>query len=296
MASVTPRERRATSRLNESLRTILSDTIPVLPVGSPQTVVKELRAMKSPTARAVWRHEGWAALYGWVTRHVPDCDDPIAAAVHALRRVEAVRADPAAAESIREEVLSRARSSTGSLGWRTVCALDFDPAEQTVPPPSLDSYVPDASELLARVDVRPDPAAWALVSPAIDITTDWWNELAERSGLIGNGLVEGARRSMEQSSEQRLRRHFKHTPGGRPLVALLLGSDQWGRRARASGADEVGLLWSAMATRQAKLAGHDLPEPPKAVIRAWEITLRLIGEAVHQAGDVLPPTRGLTAV
>ncbi len=44
-------------------------------------------------------------------------------------------------------------------------------------------------------------------------------------------------------SEWRLRRHL-HGPAGRPLVARLLGGDQWGRRAREACECEASLVLS----------------------------------------------------
>jgi hypothetical protein len=120
---------------------------------------------------------------------------------------------------------------------------------------------------------------WEVVSAGVDIAVDWLDEFASSSGLVGEELFASARQAQALPSGHRLRAHFRG-PQGRPLVALLLGGDQWGAAARRSASCEISLVLWALKLRHAREAREPEPGPPAPVTRAWSTTTRLIEEVV----------------
>jgi hypothetical protein len=153
--------------------------------------------------------------------------------------------------------------------------LDWDPVDTPPAPTGWDSLVGEVAELFRRCGVTPSPQAWETITAAIDIAADWWADFASYSGLAGDRLVTAARDSAGMSSDWRLRRHLQG-PAGRPLVALLLGGDQWGRRARGDCGCEASLILWALEVRRSRRAGQPDPTPPSPVVRAWATTVALI--------------------
>jgi hypothetical protein len=267
------------------LAAILAGSLPVLPTGGVGDVAAELRAMSSEAARAVWVHPGWAALVDWILRRVPDCD-PTTAAVHAVRNATHTRVDQRYAVSLARYLKRIAEGCSLDRLWVTDTAvLTWDPPEpeHAVPAPSM-SLALEAGRLLASVGVEVSRPAWALVAASVDIAVDWWNGLAERTGLEGDDLIQAARRSNRMPGDWRLRSHFDG-PAARPLVALLVGGDQMGRQARRQAGMEVGLVYWALLARQADQGGQTPPVPPAPVARAWATSIGWVEKAVAPSAD-----------
>jgi len=240
--------------------------------------------MTTPAARTVWRHQGWADLLGWITRRVPDCD-PIVAGIHAARRAHLLGEEWSAVSQL-ASYLTRAakRSPADRVSGLNLTAGTWEPAEPeaAVPPASM-SLAGEAADLLRAVGLTPSSTAWAAISESLDVAVDWCDGFATSTGLAGEDLVVAARDAAGMSSEWRLRRHFE-SQAGRPLVALLLGGDQWGRRARrACGRESALLLW-ALDVRRCRRMDEPAPVPPAPVVRAWATTVGLIEASVTAGG------------
>jgi hypothetical protein len=264
----------------DELAAILVGSLPVLPAGGVGDVAAELRAMSSETARAVWAHPGWAELVGWILRRVPDCD-PTTAAVHAVRKATHTRVDDRYTVSLARYVKRVAEGCSLDRLWVTDMAeLTWDPPEpeRAAPAPST-SLALEAGRLLASVGVEVSRPAWDLIAASVDIAVDWWNGLAERTGLEGDDLIQAARRSNRMPGDWRLRSHFDG-PAARPLVALLVGGDQMGRQARNHAGAEVGLVYWALLARHADQCGQTPPVPPAPIVRAWATSIGWVEKAV----------------
>jgi hypothetical protein len=268
--------RAAADRLAE----ILSGPLPVLPPGRIAEVATEVRQLESDAAVAIWRHPGWAELVGWIARQVPDCD-PTVPALHAVRHRSAFAGTGTDTSRLAQVVLRVARRSPLDPWPRRFGRLSCELPEptDTRPPVRTDSLVPQAAVLLNRAGVRPGPETWACISESIDIAVDWWAGLASQTGMTGPDLLAAARATHRVNGKLRLRRHFDG-PVARPLVALLVGGDQWGRRARETSGSEAGLLYWAALTRMAHQTGRADPIPPEPVVRAWATTVALVERAV----------------
>jgi hypothetical protein len=153
--------------------------------------------------------------------------------------------------------------------------------------------VGEAGELLRDAGVSISETAWEVVSAGVDIAVDWLDEFASSSSKAGEVLFASARQAEALPSVQRLRAHFRG-PEGRPLVALLLGGDQWGAAARRSGSCEASLVLWAFKLRHAREGRDPEPVPSAPVTRAWSTTMRLIEEAVT-AGESSPGPEGEAA-
>jgi hypothetical protein len=259
------------------LGAILLGDLPDLPPGDVCTAASELRYMRTPRARLVWTHPGWAALCRWITRTIPDCD-PIVPAIHAMRQTLEVRSNPPAVHGVARRVLAVARKSPADR-CRGEVSLDWDPPDLgPTTQPGCESLASEAASLFRVCAIFPPPAAWLTISPSLDIATDWLDRFAAHSGLTGRALLARARDSERMSSEWRLRRYLQG-PTGRPLVALLLGGDQWGRAARRACGQEAGLVFWALEMRRARRGGEPDPVPAAPVVRAWSTTVRLIENA-----------------
>lgn len=275
----TGRPVRQLSAVSE-LNAILVGPLPTLPRGGMVRVAGELRRMETPEAQAVWRHEGWAEVVGWIVRRVPDCD-PVVPAIHALRRAPAAIGDPED-PSVARRVLAIARRSPADRRG-TDLPLDDEPAEVAEPAdrPS-ESLFNEVADLLGSAGLRPSPKAREAISAAVDVAADWWDGFARHTGLLGADLVAAARDAAGMSSEWRLRR-YQDGAAGRPLVALLLGGDQWGLAARRACGQEASLLLWALLVRHARQTGAPEPVPPAAVVRAWTSILQLVETALAPA-------------
>jgi len=292
-AAATVRSKRSGCRPTSvwELNGILVGPLPALPEGGVARVAAELRRMETPEAQATWRHEGWAELVGWIVRRVPDCD-PVVPAIHALRRASTALTDPEDPTVARRVVAIARRSPADRRG--ADLPLEDEPAE--VPRPvdrQGDSLVGEVADLLRLADIRPSTEAREVILAAVDVAADWWDGFASHTGLLGPDLVIAARDAARMSSEWRLRR-YEAGAAGRPLVALLLGGDQWGLAARRACGQEAALLLWALLVRRARRADAPVPVPPAAVIRVWKSTVQLIERAVTSAvGDT--PATGPTA-
>ncbi|MGH9072876.1 MAG: hypothetical protein ACRDZQ_01965 [Acidimicrobiales bacterium] len=263
---------------------ILTGPLPDLAPGDTRQVVGELRAMATPGAQTVWRHPGWASLLAWIVARVPHCD-PTVAGVHAIRRAPVLRRNPGAVAQVASYVLRTAEASPSNRSAGRFLGLDVEPADTWQPcRPASASLATEAAELLRRAGIRPCPPAWETISASVDIAVDWWAGFATSTGLGGEALVAAARDAAAMCSEWRLRRHLQG-PAGRPLVALLLGGDQWGRSARRACGHETSLVLWALQARRARQAGGPEPVPPAPVVRAWATTVQLIEEAITPLAD-----------
>lgn len=281
------RTARSSSLDAARLASILAGPLPELPAGDTRQVVGEVREMSSPTARALWLHPGWAALIAWITGQVPDCD-PVVPGVHALRRAPSVRRDPMTAAGVAGYLVRAARHSPTDRGSERTLVLGCDPVDTSGPlKQESDSLSVEVAHLFGQAGITPCPAAWDTISAAIDIAVDWWNGFATNTGMTGEVLVAAARNTAGMCSEWRLRRHLRGR-SGRPLVALLLGGDQWGRSARRACECEASLVLWALQMRRARLAGEPAPVPAAPIVRAWATTVRLIDEAVTGWADPGP--------
>ena len=270
------------------LVTVLSGPLPSLPDGDTRRVIREVREMQTQQAVAIWGHPGWRRLVGWVLGRVPECD-PTAAAVHAVRNAERAVADPGYARSLSGYLRQVALHGSTDRSWgRRFEELTWDPpAPGAVPARPASSLSDDTARLLELSGVRVAARAWSVIGPSVDIAVDWWDALASRTGLVGDDLVAAARQPSHTRTEGwRLRANFEG-PAARPLVALLAGGDQQGRRVREVAGVEAGLLsWSLLARRAASL-GQEAPVPPAPVRRAWATTIGWIEQALNpnQAAD-----------
>lgn len=219
---------------------VLSEPLPGVPSGDVASVAIELRAMETDRAVAVWRHPGWAGVVGWLLDRAPHCD-PTVAATHAVRRAPAATSCCAEAVRLSEFLVRTARNSPADQWPRRMERLGF---ERTMPSAgagrtSTTSLSMEAGQLIATAGIRTDPSTWELISASVDIAVDWWAELAARTGSAGEALVRATRSTDRVNRRVRLRSRFDG-PAARPLVALLIGGDQWGRWARdAAGATPV---------------------------------------------------------
>lgn len=268
------------------LAEILSGPLPVLPPGRVTDIAHELRQMATERAAGIWRNPGWGSVVGWVVRRVPDCD-PTLAAVHAVRR--APLGDPGRAEALRlAGFLLRVASHSPieRVPPQGPLPLLWDPPE---PEPGCRrdgaSVCVEAAELLHTVGIKVSPEGWRSISIGIDVAVDWWADLASQGGFSGETLLVAARDAEHTTERWRLRRHFEG-PAARPLVALLVGGDQWGRRAREAAGREAGLVYWALLARRARAMGEPFPAPPSAVVRAWTTTIGLVEKGMApERGD-----------
>jgi hypothetical protein len=273
---------------------ILSGPLPVLPPGRVTDVAYELRRMATERAARVWRHPGWGSIVGWVVRRVPDCD-PTLAATHAVRR--APLGDPGRPEALRlasflVRVASRSPIERPSL--HPPLPLLWDPPEpEPVRRREGSSLSVEAAELLRAAGVKVSAEAWQLISISVDVAVDWWVDLASQGGFSGDALLVAARDAEHTTERWRLRRHFDGS-AARPLVGLLVGGDQWGRRAREVAGGEVGLVYWALLARHARAVGEQLPAPPPAVVRAWATTVALVEKALVPERDGVRQQMGPT--
>jgi hypothetical protein len=274
------------------LASILAEAVPSLPPGPVELVAAELREMSSPAARAVWSNERWIALVGWILHRAPECD-PVLPAIHALRRAPAISQDPSVANLVARYVLAAARRSVVDRPDTRSTSLEWEPAAVAEPPPPPPlSLAPEAVELLSVNGVVASGALRRLISEHVDIAVDWLDGFAAHTGHRGKALVAAARDSAAMTSDSRLRHHITG-PASRPLVALLLGGDQWGRQARDASGTEASLILWALALRRARLCGEPDPEPPAPVVRAWATAAHLIDQTitptdVAAAPDLVP--------
>jgi hypothetical protein len=268
------------------LATILSGPLPDLSDRDIRSLTQEIREVRTEFAEMVWRHPGWAALYDWVVRIAPDCD-PIVPAVHAIRAVSRGRS------RVSTDRLARRVAAIGHKNPLNRCRQEAGLSSEPPEPPTgvranSQSIVPEAVELAGRAGISLPDTSWRVVSAGIDIAVDWLDEFASSTGLVGEELCASARQAEALPSGQRLRAHFRG-PEGRPLVALLLGGDQWGAAARRSGGCEASLVLWALRLRHARAAREPEPVPPAAVSRMWRITARLIEEAVTAEKSLARP-------
>jgi hypothetical protein len=239
--------------------------------------------MESDRAIEVWRHHGWGGVVGWIVQRVPRCD-PTVAAVHAVRRAPSVRDDSEEAFRLAEFLLRTARRSPADRWPRNTDPVRPD---ATVQPPcrpatSSASLSIEAEQLLDEAGITLDEATRCLVSESVDIAVDWWADFSDQAGIRGEALLTAARTTDRINGRVRLRSRFSGA-AGRPLVALLLGGDQRARRAREASGMEVGLIFWALLTRRAQIAGRPVPQPPAAVTRAWSMTIAQV-EALTRSG------------
>lgn len=261
------------------LAEILSGPLPSLPAGAVPDVAAVLRGMSSSKAAAVWRHPGWGDLVGWIHRRVPDCD-PTVAAVHAVRNAAQARKDPEYARILAGYLVRVALSSTSEprVDIRTE-ELTWDPPMPPATYRRTDSLADDARRLLSGAGIVISDAVWSVLAPSIDIAVDWWDALASRTGLAGDELVAAARQQNQTTTNWRLSGQFDG-PAARPLVALLVGGDHKGRRAREATGVEAGLLYWSLRVRATR-PGADLPTPPTPIVRAWATNIGWIRRSVE---------------
>jgi hypothetical protein len=272
---------RASSAAAE-LASILAETVPCLPSGSIDSVAAELREMSSPAARAVWGDDRWIAVVGWVLRRVPECD-PVLPAMHAVRRATMLNGDPHSMNCVARYVLAAARRCVVDRPYARSARLEWEPvAEAMVRPSGAVSLSQEAGELLRATGVGVSAAAWGAISEHVDIAVDWLDGFAANTSHRGEALMVAARDSAAMTSGSRLRHHIPG-PAARPLVALLLGGDQWGRQGRQESGTEVSLVLWALAARRARLCGEGDPVPPTPVVRAWATAAQLIDRALAPA-------------
>lgn len=282
---------RSSSGPTERLVTILSGSLPELPSDEVHRVAAELRMMTSERAAEVWRHPGWAAVVSWIHQWVPECD-PTIAAVHAVRNAERASMDPKYARSLASYVRQIAHRSSVEERRRDrqTEELTWDPEEPPRGPARpIDSLADDAAGLLSACGLTVSEAAWRLIGPSIDLAVDWWDDLAVRTGRVGLDLVVAARHSKQMSGEQRLRARFDG-PAARALVALLLGGDQQGRRARRAAGTEAGLVYWSVLARRASTRHESRPVPPAPIRRAWATHIGGIEQTIEPSGPAVGPT------
>jgi len=240
--------------------------------------------MESERSIEIWRHHGWGGVVGWIVERVPTCD-PTVAAVHAVRRAPAAQGDGDEAFRLAEFLLRTARRSPADRWPRNTESLRLDPVVQ---PPCTRVAVPaslwtEAEQLLTTAGITLDDFTRRLISESIDIAVDWWADFADQAGATGMALLTEARTTDRINGRVRLRSRFSGA-AGRPLVALLMGGDQRGRRAREASGMEAGLIFWALLTRRAQTAGGPMPQPPAAVTRAWSMTIAQINDRTGRGG------------
>jgi hypothetical protein len=260
------------------LAEILSGPLPDVPAGPVKSVAMELREMRTPRACEVWRHPGWASLCVWISSKIPDCD-PTTPGIHGVRLAALVREDRSTADRVGRHLANIARRCPADrLGQSYGAAIRQG---VTAPPmgPSGDSLIGEVAILLRIVGISLNPVVWQAVSEAVDIGIDWLDRFAIHKDLVGKELIGAAREQTRIASDRRLRQLLPN-PIARPLAALLLGGDQWGRRARRACGQETSLLLWALMMRHAHAIGKPEPVPQPPVVRAWATTVRLIGDAL----------------
>ncbi len=261
------------------LASILAAPLPSLPTGPIDSVAAELREMSSPAAKALWGDDQWIAVIGWVLRRVPECD-PVLPAIHAFRRAPMLDRDPHSVNCVARYVLAAARRCVVDRPYARFARLEWEPvAEAMVRPSDAMSLAQEAEELLRANGVVMSRAAYEAIFEHVDIAVDWLDGFASTSSHRGEALVVAARDSAAMTSGSRLRRHIAG-PAARPLVALLLGGDQWGRLGRQDSGTEVSLVLWALACRRARLYGEADPVPPAPVVRAWATAAQLVDRAL----------------
>lgn len=269
----------------DELSEILRGPLPALPGCDTHSAAGRLRRVCGREAVAVWRHPTWGALVGWIGRLVPDAD-PVAPAVAAIRR-----AGDLAPADLARYVLAAARHSTTIRDPSSIPLSDATVEELAESPLARrageDSLWREARELLDAAGVTLTSPMVETVAASIDIAVDWWDRFAERSGLTGDALVHAVRHSAGVSKARRLRSLFDG-PQARPLVTLLLGDGQLGRRVRETAGVEAGLVYWALAARHAERVGVTRPQPPSAVTAGWAAMLGLVQRALA-AGDGSAP-------
>jgi hypothetical protein len=275
------------------LASILAEPLLCLPPGPVDSVASELREMSSPAARAVWGDDRWMAVVGWVLRRVPECD-PVLPAIHAVRRAPMLNEDPHSTNCLARYVLTAARRCVVDRPYARSARLEWEPvAEAMVRPLDAVSLAQEAGELLRATGVVVSGAAWGAISEHVDIAVDWLDGFAANTTHRGEALVVAARDSAAMTSGSRLRHHVSG-PAARPLVALLLGGDQWGRQGRQECGTEVSLVLWALAARRARLCGEADPVPPIPVVRACATAAKLVDRALAPtevpAGPELAPS------
>lgn len=273
-------------RAGATLAAILREPLPVLPGRSPCAAARQLRQICGRQAAAVWRHPTWGALVGWLGRRVPDAD-PVTPAVAAIRRAHSFDG-----RRLARYVIATARNSTVSHWPSWLVPLSDVAAEELAAPPLScarddDSLWREARELLEAVGVTLSAPTEETVSASIDIAVDWWDQFAGNTGLTGQALVHAVRHSAAQANNRRLRSLFDG-PQAKPLVTLLLGDGQLGRRVRQTAGVEAGLVYWALAVRHAQRLGARQPVPPAEVRAGWAATLALVERAL----TVSPPASG----
>ena len=256
------------------------------------SLAHEVREVRTPYARVLWRHPAWAALYGWFVVVTPDCD-PVLPALHAIREARIGRPSPSA-DRIARRATSIAHNNPGN---RCRDEAELWPEVPVAPAPTPNaprSIVPEVAELFRRAGISPAEAAWDAISIGVDIGIDWLDQFASSSKLRGDKLIAAARDAPAIPSRQRLRAHFCQAEG-RPLVALLLGGDQWGSAARQAAGCEASLLLWALKLRHAMEAGEPAPVPPRPVVKAWSTTSQLIEAAIAGIDSQSTSARNATA-
>jgi hypothetical protein len=153
--------------------------------------------------------------------------------------------------------------------------------------PRSNSLVIEAALLLRQEGIHMSQSTWDLVSEGIDIGVDWWLDVAKSSGLTGADLVARVTAdSSSLSSGRRLREYFDG-PAGRPLVALLLGTDQLGSVALRSTGTRPSLIVASVEARHAGSVGKPMSRPAPATVRAWKTAVARIDAALgpsHPSG------------
>jgi hypothetical protein len=250
------------------------------------SLAHEVREVRTHYARVLWRHPTWAALYGWFVVVTPDCD-PVLPALHAIREARIGHPSPPV-ERIARRATSIAHKNPRNRCWDEAELWPQVPVPPAQTPNAPRSIVPEVAELFRRAGISPADAAWDAISTGVDIGIDWLDEFASNSKLRGDKLIAAARDARAIPSRQRLRAHF-YQAEGRPLVALLLGGDQWGSVARLAAGCEASLLLWALKLRHANEVGEPEPVPPPPVVKAWATTCQLI-EAATAGVDSLGST------
>ena len=154
------------------------------------------------------------------------------------------------------------------------------------------SLFDEAALLLRREGIQMSPRTRDLVSEGIDIGVDWWLDVARSSGLSGADLVDTVTGdSSSVTSGRRLRQYFDG-PAGRPLVALLLGTDQLGSIAMRSTGRRPSLILASLEARHADEAGKPLSRPAPSTVRAWKTAVAridaVLGPSQHSGLSPVP--------
>lgn len=281
---------RSSRRAGSELAAILDHGLPVLPGSDVPTAARQLRRLSGAQAAAVWRHPTWGELVSWIGRQAPEAD-PVAPAVAAITHARAP------AGRLSAYVLATARAS--AVIQRPCWQVPLSDAEaERLPAPPLatrsadDSLWREARVLLESAGMRLSVRAQETVSMSIDIAVDWWDQFAERTGLTGEALVHASRYSRSLDERRRLQSLFDGSQA-RPLVTLLLGGGQAGRRVREASGVEAGLLYWALAVRHADRSAVPPPVPPPEVTASWAAMLALLDDGGRRCGaDIGVPSGG----